>query len=485
LNLQNKPIPLYLWAALISATFLLHGFSAFGLPVGIFADDFVQIALAQSLRHGRFGFLDWMHLPVTNVMPAFPAMLAAPAWLAEPHWAWLRIIPLLSAWMAIYGAWRIARASLPPTEAGLTAALVAIHPSLVQYTGAVLPDLPYVGLTAYLVWRFSERKERGPIWGLAAGAASASLMRPFGCLLALSFAFALWRREGRRGLQFLAVSMAPLGAWLLRNRLASGVASGYLSDWALQMQAKASLWEQTKNAGRIVAFLFVRSLALLDGMPAWPTAALGMGLLALACYGAWLFLRQDRGAWRLAVVGYTASLLAVYATWNVASGRYVLPLLPFALLFLFLAARDLLSGYRLPAGLALLLWSSLAFRRDAGIARRADFSAPETLSQTMEWIRTNTPESARFQAVNAAQVLVMAGRPAASPPWDSSDAATWFDRSKRDGFQYLLICPRLRPSGYSNTSVERLLTELPKWARGQGAAVQYRNDEEGTAVFRF
>lgn len=415
----------------------------------------------------------------------FSTLLAVPDWILEPHWGWFRLAGLISAWMLIYFTWRLAREAARLSGAVFLIILVSLHPMVVRYIGAVVPDLPYAALSMALFWQFSQEPKGSRLWILAAGCAIASLLRPYGCLLGVSIAVAIGFENGFwQGLWFSVAGLAPIAAWSLRNRLIAGTASGYLQHWRSQAPFLESPAAALGHSLLLARAFFAAGTLNLFGFPNMILSAVGCGVLAVVAFGIRDLVKEKKRPWALAAALYLILMLCLHETWRFVELRYILPLLPLIWIFLFAGLRWMIERHRIPMALAFIAIVGSGLWIDGLILRRGDMKHTTQLSQTMEWIREHTPASAHFQAINAAQVWLMTGRPAASPPWTVDSQETWMAVSLRDGSQYLLACPYYHVTAYADDSAEWILRHLDGWARASPSVREvYRNQAEGTAVF--
>jgi hypothetical protein len=305
-------------------------------------------------------------------------------------------------------------------------------------------------------------------------------------LLGLSFALAIGVETGIwQGLWFCVAVLAPTAAWSLRNRWIAGTVSGYWQHWRSQAPLLGSPAAALGHSLLLARAFFATGTLNLFGFPNMVLNAVGCGVLALMAFGICNLFKAERRPWVLAAAVYLILMLCVHVTWSFVELRYMLPLLPLIWIFLLAGLQGMVGRYKVPMGLAFAVIAGFALWVDGRILRGGDMKHTMQLTQTMAWIREHTPASSHFQAINAAQVVLMTGRPAASPPWAVVSRETWLAVSLRDGSQYLLACPFYNITAYTNGSVEWVLRHLDGWARSSPSVREvYHNELEGTSIFR-
>src|SRR5579859_6763988 len=261
--------------AAAAAAALLHLAAALRTPLGAASDDALHLLLARNLLAGGYAVPDAYGVPATDPLPGFPFLMALPVRLLAPHWAWLRVVELASAAALAFLLWRLARRLSGEPAAWAAAFLVAVNPVLAGWAGVALPDAPFLVVSAGAFLLLCAPRPSVP--ALALAAAAAALLRPQGAVLACALAAGLVLRAGpRRAAAFLAAALAPLGLWLLRDRLVAGSATVYLEHWRSLREVGRGGLAHAVEMGLGVARGFFGSLpapALAAGLPAAAAAA--------------------------------------------------------------------------------------------------------------------------------------------------------------------------------------------------------------------
>jgi hypothetical protein len=471
----------------------LHLAASKGNPVGLIEDDSVQVLLARSLSRGSFALPDENGAAVSDPLPGLAAILAAPVRLLEPRWGGLRGVSLLAMALVALFTWRIGRRLLPGPWPAVAAALTALSPVFVRHAGLVLPDIPYLALTLMALdfGTLGGAQAGGSRTRLAAGvlaAGLAALVRPHGALLCLALAVGFLASAGsrRRGLLFLA-SLAPLGLWLLRNKLAAGVSTGYAVNWRGQVALLGEPGAQVSHGLSLVSSFFGFGLAGLS-RPSWLVLTAGACLLLCAGWGLVRLLKERRTQEPLlfAMAAYSIMVLVLHMTWSPEDSRYAIPLAPLVWIFAAAAAgsaappRAALSAAFLLGFLALTAcWKDFDLAR-ASLARPSSYQ-----SRTMAWIRSNTPPGALIESLKFNTVMLLTGRPCLPPPLSLEGPQQWTEASRKAGVSFVHVEHLFRPGGFVPPGVMDVGRRINGWASSlpEGALV-FRDDAEGASVFR-
>jgi hypothetical protein len=469
--------------ALGAALAALYVLSARRLPVGILNDDAANILLARALLHGTYSFPGGMGRP-EEFMPGMPVLLALPAALVAPHWRLLSAIPLLCAALAVFLTWRLARRFMGPEAAGAVALLVALNPVLVGLGGLVMPYLPSLALTLALLDAADARGTRA-LGLLALGLALATLLRPYGALLAVCMAVPLAHRgRGRDAGLILAAGLLPLAAWSLRNRLTPGASPDYFGSWRSRVASIGTPALELRHAADIAARVFGEGLLGLSYLPYAARAAAGVLALAAAAYGAARLLkRAEDDARAFAFVAYPACLLLVHLTWPIVSTRYMFSFAPFVWIMIGAAAEPFFARRRVLARAATAVAALAALSFDLSFAVQG-FAAPGAyIPNTVAWMREHVPANSRLYAEKNYALALATGR--ACGPVPIVQHVLMFNASARyDAVDRVLIQPpragdeflESLPKNYENVLAARLLS--------MDGVAERRDPDEGTLLIR-
>jgi hypothetical protein len=473
----SRPPRVALVAAVLAAA-AVHLLAALRTPLGAASDDALHLLLARNLLSGGYAVPGPSGTPVTDPLPGFPALMALPVGLLAPHWAWLRGAELLAAAAFVFLAWRLSR-RLSGEAAGLAAAfLVAADPALVGWAGVALPDVPF-SACAVAGFLLLARPDFS-VAALAAVAAAAALLRPEGVILIPALAVGCSLRAGpRKAAVFLIAASAPLGLWLLRDRLVAGSATAYVEHWR-SLSALADGGAFSRPALGLARGLF-------GPLPAPLALALFLLVLAVAVIGARRLARsRDRGvrAALAAVVLFLAGLSALHLGWRAWESRYALPFLA-ALAPLFAAAYAAAPRRLRAAATAILLLCAVPGLRAAAGDALSGLAAPRVAlwPQTATWLEAHVPPDAAVVDSEPYLTTLLTGRRAYFPePAASRDE--WLSGLRARGAGFVVIRSD-RPSAYLSADAARSLSNFDAWAVPvPPLSLAYVDMAEGRAVLR-
>jgi hypothetical protein len=472
-------------AAAALAAAVLYALAALAAPVGGVADDAMNILLARSLSHGAFALPDARGVPMNDPLPGFPALLCLPALLVDPRWDLLKLLGLASAAAVVALTWRLARRLLDARAAFAATALTALSPLLLQRSVLVVADVPCLAFSLLLLERLEPDASPAALAGLSALGALVSLLRPTGALLVAAVALALAAARGwRRAAAFSAPSVLALALWSARNRLATGAGSGYAVNLAADAASLAEPRAAFAHAAGLAATLGGRGLLSLGSpLPLAALAAAGLAAAAALGLGARRALAKKPDARAFSMAVYAILLTAQHLAWPPLLSRYALPLLPLAWILMLAAVPPAAWRRAWPTALAALL-ALPALRQDLDEAAPGLRGPVRFESATMTWIRERTPPDAPIQSPVWNSLALSTGRPAEAPSVAMDERDAWLAWLLRRKVLYVHTVAGIVTDGYPS-GADRICARLEPWARSTPYVREdYRNDAEGTAVFR-
>jgi 4-amino-4-deoxy-L-arabinose transferase-like glycosyltransferase len=200
---------------------------------GLDSDSAQYLSAARSVASGQ-GWIAVDGAPYTLWPPLFPSLIGAFERLGATRESTVRGLHALAAFVVVAGAGslvlRVTRSALASI---LCAAALLVSPAL--FSNLVMawsePLFLALSIATLHVWlSYDEQPTRGRFAALCALSAAALLQRYLGVtliasiavLLALGTASESFARKARRGLAYVALSIAPAIAWFARNALVSG-----------------------------------------------------------------------------------------------------------------------------------------------------------------------------------------------------------------------------------------------------------------------
>ena len=458
----------------------LYVLSSLGAPLGAVGDDALHILLARAFRHGSFVLPSG--LPAADPLPGFAALLALPAALVEPHWDLLKLLGPLSAAAALALTWRLARRFLSEGAALSVVLLTALNAVLVDRVGLVLPDLPYLALSLFVLDAVGDARSTGALAGLAAAAAACSLLRPYGALLAVAAALALTVERGwRKAAAFGLAALTPLALWTLRGRLLSA-GGGY----ATSLGDHAALLSEPRafavHAASLLGAMGGDGLLALRGSSGLLAAA-GLAAAGAAAWGAARLLKRREDPRAFAIACYCVLMAVQHMLWMPVAARYILPLVPLAWILIIAGLPSPARAGKFGPTLALCAAVALPLRLDLAAARSGLRGPASFQPETMAWIRRATPPGARFQSLEWPGIALLGERTAIQPVVTEGYRDDWLAWTFEQRADWVLVSKTLALDGQFLPEAARLQETLERFALSSPYGSSARSDErEGTVV---
>ena len=415
--------------------------------LGLFHDDGIYAVVGKAIYQGD-GYRI-ISLPTAAAQTKYPFLysyLLSFLWWLNPVFP--ANIPVLKAFnagllVAIFffavGFYR--RLFAGSTIASLAfAVLVCTNPILFTYTDYVVSDLLFVLLALVALFLATPSTRKMPFFGVVAG--MACLTRLAAAPLVFAGAINSYLRRGWRGLvSFSAIVfllVAPWFAWVFSNREASGLALlSYYSAYDFSSGRSQGVGELLVSHGTVVtsnvrhlfgSFEMLYLLPLMPWLLPFVVAFTALGMIVS-------FRREEIFSW--AFFSFSVALLLL---WPFHPSRYLAPLVPLLILFLFrgmsaaevwvkekvreFAFKHLLAKIVwIPAALILLLngvWlSSYLLIRDEQTTRglygsRMPFGW-DGFEESFAWIRQNTAPNATLGTAFDPMYFLYTGRQAIRP----------------------------------------------------------------------
>ncbi len=396
-------VPWMLLAVLVG----LYIAAALNPVTGVFHDDGLYVVTAKSMATG--GGYQIPSLPAATAQSKYPVLypaLLAAIWRVFPEFP-ANVVPMkaltvlcMVGWLA--AVFRLGRnMGLDATESAWVCAAVACGRWVMFLGSAVLPDILFC-LLSTLALLHAERG--GKWWIVLAGVEGglAYLARTVGVALlgACAAGFALQRRW-RAAILFGIVAATFVVPWMAWQRMQVAPDDRVLAYYTRASYETGSLLTLPGTAEKVtVAGVNLVWLALSLGpmlkVPVPPVCfAASLGVLALALARARLRISSIPVLWLLA---YSA----IVAVWLGGTFRYLVPVLPIALILAALQLRPMHRSIAIAgcAGIAFFSgWNGLAMANSLRAGFPVSFAAteldsPASLNRQFEWIRTHSPPDA-------------------------------------------------------------------------------------------
>jgi hypothetical protein len=317
---------------------------------GIFLDDGVYVSTAKALATGqgyRLINLPWGPLQ-TKYPPLYPAMLAL-AWKVWP--AFPDNLVLMQGLTLVCGGAMIGLSYLYLVRFGycsrgvaaVAAALTLTSSWFLYYYTLTLSEMPFALLSIAALWCL-ERQNEGR-WARPSGQVALGLILSLPALTRIiGFVFIPWgfylRWRERKPLVWVslgaAVALAPWLLWMviLPRWSASDAVTTYQTNylaWWYTYVGKAYVWVILKNFYYLMSGATLTAISLLNNRLInswfWPLH-LALGLAT------WFFVALDAGKGRV-LPGFLLSCFVLFLVWPFIPTRFLIPILPFLLAYLF------------------------------------------------------------------------------------------------------------------------------------------------------
>lgn len=427
-----------IFLALLAPIYLIYLFAP---GFGHFHDDGVYLSTAHALASGK----GYIHESLPVVVPQtkypflYPALLV-PFWLITASPSTVAFLAKLLSFFSL-GAWaivtrRLIRHWLPNEEAIDWISFFSLAAPWTLYLGtSALPDALFALLCALCLYALlnidaaAGRRHTLMLVMASLAAAAAFLIRTTGLAIVLASFVYLLRRRPKDGIAFLAICALLCSPWLLWQASQTAPLDPVLVYYSKLSYAKGHILSGYSQQQMLSVFLYNAVILLTPFLP-WAPAipfglalALGLILGTLSVIGLIRCLRQGEhlGLW---VTFYTGILLC----WIWPPYRYAFPAMAAYLLLWGLGIEPFLkSRWRLrSARYALVSLAAVAILSDAASAKRtlelgatvvgwADADDWKQQIEMLEWIRTNTPESAVLSANLDPVVFLLTQRKAIKP----------------------------------------------------------------------
>jgi len=441
------------YVTLFAGTLLLYAAYWTRFFIGYFGDDGAYIAGAMSLLDGSFRALYQVNEPPQiHYLPGFSVALAPFLFWLAPASPFLKLIPLVVTLCSLWLADHLLSPWLSKETRYLTLILMAFNPVTAMYATSLMSEPFFVCLTLLSFVLLREILDQDPPylgWLLGITLAWTMLTRPIGVLVGfcILFTLALSPRKNRLAVPAV-ISMSLWLGFLFRNFLVSGTTNNYLRFWKDDLLSTSGFQVLIQNA--IHHYQEIVLSHLLHATP-W-VASQGM-LLGTIIVAIWILLSirgvqvcAGHASQRLmlfAVVSFTTLYLVVHGLWSTFEDRYVLPVLPFLLVFLINGLESLFAapGKRrviLLGGLLLpgLIYTNTYFLRQTWSPNRPPESLPPR--ETVRWVASTIPVTERFCVPLPASFYLLTGRPGIGRPI-TGNLEEALDLLQRANVRYIVV----------------------------------------------
>lgn len=393
---------------LLFALLALTGFLGLALVpatyVGVVGDDASFILGAQSLLGGHWRALCIPgHPPMAHFLPGYSLMLTPFVALVRPHWALLPLATVALLLGAVTLLW-VFLADAPRAVRWGACAIFAAHPILLANAPYVMADpwLLFLSLAAVVAFKRSvaSRESMGAVVGMACALAWAALSKPIGLALWIGIACAaLAIRAGRRVWIALGVSALFIGGFYAASLHRVQTPTNYVDYLAGAVRAL-----DPSFGGGLLRIKWAAANVLVAAIWVHPGGLASMTVVTVLMGAGLLWHLKSAEPQRAAAFAAAINVTlcgVVLSVWTLITGRYILPLLPFLLMFLLTGVYALSGRYaaRATAAVSVALFA-IYVAHDARLLRDV-YGAGHPMRETpptatLEWIRHQTPPTSVF-----------------------------------------------------------------------------------------
>ena len=492
-----------LFYGIIAGATLLYIFLRPLYQIGGLNDDAVYVIVASDFWHTLKSH-PLLGIKPDSPLPGLPLLLAPFATLVAPHWLLLEWLSSLASSLTVLvlGLWARLRLSSRETLAAM--ALFALNPLVARLSGVVMPE-PYYALGGiacfYLVECLLARPSRKTALLVGVGLGWASLLRPEGVVLLISvIGVAACTRALR---QWLHLIILPLVGWLLLVFLWFHSRQTPSTEFGGDITALLAFWttHPTEAFPFSMAFLQVLLQASCSWMPqhsSWAGSVFPVALALLLMAGAaiglvscWQDNRLNRTV-LVAVAAFCGLYFSVHVFWHVDHPRYLVPLMPYAVVFLVRGFDRALRWSRMGKLRPVLLGVVLLFHlQDDGRAVHQALYAPDPMNappwRSLEYLRTHSRPTARITSNISPAIELFSGR-SSMGMLNVSNAEEFYFLALHRRLEYMvirsgrLITPAVAGSPDPNVTV----AQYRRWVRHypDRFPLVFANAEEGTEIYR-
>lgn len=402
-------------AAILALLFLFLGYYRMVPKVcGVYHDDAIYVITGKALAQGLgYRLINLPHAPLQTKFPIlYPALLAVvwKVWPAFPDnlvlMKWLSVLcgaaTLGLAYLFLLRFGYFSRGVVSPA-----CLLSATSPIFLYFASNTLSEIPFALLAVVALW-VMEAQVRTPTWGPGRQFWSGVLLAlPFMCrvlgaslVVAGLFTLYYWRRPLRWVVLGLAAVMLPWFLWTLRGLGAwsrdpiLGYYTDYLGWWVstgplLLMKVMVGNLLNISIASTVLSLEGVNQALMAAQVAAWPVLGILIGLIPL------IAVISQRGKGQILpcfIVLYLAIVL--WVPWS--PNRYLIPILPFIIAYLFfgiwallrnLAAKLSVRSLTLAIVAPLILANLLLLHRYHALAQRTGYPFNSLESHPASWSR--------------------------------------------------------------------------------------------------
>lgn len=491
--------------AVLGTAGLLYSFLITRFRTGIFNDDAVYVVVARDLlNHSASRFLPIIQPDYP--LPGLPLVLAPWTKIAAPQWTHLEWVSILVTLMTLWllGIW--STRWLRQGEALTLVALYAFNPTVVKFSGIVMPAAYYslaVIASFLLLARVLEKPSAVRCLALGLMLGWASVVRAEGAVLLISVTAALGLEKKIDQGRILAWVALPLVLWISIAVYWFHFRRLSHSDFASDLNALADYWPRhvlsaIQFAGEFLRLLYLKTMTALDlSSGGWVSGLTVLFIVfcvigtVVGFYGFWK-QSNARHAELINLVIFSGSYFLVHTLWHIALPRYCIVLLPIIGMFLIRGVRQIpLPTGRLSLGTAILMGLFISYAYSNGLAVTESIESPNPMSappwRTLAWVKRNTSSTTTLMSPLASSVFLYTSRKSV-PIILTGDPETFRYALIQEGIEYIVDRPLVfvTPGIGKTENLNDDWQKMRRWARvyPQWFLRVFQDPQEHTAVYK-
>jgi hypothetical protein len=435
-------------------------------------DDSSYILISRAFaQKGFFGYIFSPAYATSNIYNfLFPLLLAPFSAIAPENYLWMKFIPILSSVIAAIALNLFLKGSISDRYRKAIVLLFALNPWIVEYSGLILTETPFVAVSlcaAVCAKKYDESGKYQYFILLIVSAACAICLRPFGLAFIPAIALFFIMRKQYKELAVAAValfivllpaifSVMKLFTILFRESIMrQDFYSSYHKGSSLASLLYRAGYNLTVYAGNYLPDILMKPI--VSGIcPRRIDGSINPVFIPKFMFGAAASLVMARGfiksastriqLFHLYVIFYVVLISLV----NVYVARYLLPLLPFLIFFFFLgvlgkgrarsASEPAHNKWReriLTVSFSALFLVSVAGVTSGVLGARTGNIPPveKNFIECNDWIRSNTPIESVILSRKESYTKLYTGRPAVGYLYsEDPDAQLEFIKKLKPGY---------------------------------------------------
>ena len=367
---NERGLPISIFIVLLFAACLLYYAVLTPERFGAFHDDGIYVTTAKALATGQgYRIISLPYEPAQTKYPPFYPFLLSLIWRIYPHFP-ENLIPMILlsvlatlAFLALTRRYLVSQGYATARQALIVVTLSAINWRMMILATAIYSEMVYAALSVvglYLAEKYAKQKKgwaAGLVLGVVLGLVFLTRSSGLALLIAVAGYYVL-RRQWKRAVLPVSVAGAFVVGWIgwcyFNKTTVEGINVAYYTSYLGHLNQVISDLQLHSNASRLTIFLGIVIENLIGGIVisiplicsainySW-VPNLGGPLLLIGFFFALFtllligggFLRSMSKGFRM-LHSYVIASLGLYLFWlpDVSYDRFIMPLLPFLLLFL-------------------------------------------------------------------------------------------------------------------------------------------------------